>query len=70
MWIKFTAEYIAGCFAGAGLAIFFLGISAQSDLVSPEFLNKSGCLFAGLALLIGGGAMKLRLQGKDNSQES
>ena len=62
MSIKFTVEYIAGIFTGAGTAIFFLALAAQSDLLSPDFLTSSGALFAGLALIMGGGGMKWRAQ--------
>ena len=62
MWIRFTAEYIAGISTGAGAAIFFIALAAQSDLLSSEFLTGSGALFAGLALILGGGGMKWRAQ--------
>ncbi|MBT4863928.1 MAG: hypothetical protein HON53_02260 [Planctomycetaceae bacterium] len=62
MWVKLSVEYIAGIFTGAGAALFFLRLGAQSDMVSADFLTTSGCAFAGIALIIGGGVMKWRAQ--------
>ena len=66
MWIRFTAEYIAGIFTGAGVAIFFLALAVRSNLLSSELLTGSGALFAGLALILGGGGMKWRAQSVAN----
>ena len=60
--IKMTPEYLAGIMAGAGLAMFFLALGVQSELLKPDILVNSGIMFAGLALTIGGGALKMRLQ--------
>jgi hypothetical protein len=48
--------------AGAGLAMSFLALGVQSKLLKPDILVYSGIMFAELALGIGGGAMKVRLQ--------
>lgn len=70
MWIKFTTDYIAGGIAGAGLAVVFLGLAANSDMLSADFLTKSGTSFAGLAMLLAGGGMKLRSQNSASSAGS
>lgn len=60
--IRNTGGYLAGMMTGAGLAMFFLALGVDSDLLKPDILQNSGIKFAGLALLLGGGAMKRRLQ--------
>ena len=60
--VKMTADYTAGMMTGAGLAMFFLALGVQSDLLKPDILINSGIMFAGLALGLGGGSMKMRLQ--------
>lgn len=62
--IRFTGEYLAGIMAGVGLALFFLGLAIQSDLLTPSNLKSLGFAGTGIALVIGGGAWKLRLQSK------
>ena len=62
MWIKFTADYIAGAIAGAGLIVVLLSLTADSDLLKPDFLTRPGTIYAGLAMLLAGGGMKLRAQ--------
>lgn len=60
--VKMTADYMAGMMTGAGLAMFFLALGVQSNLLKPDILINSGIMFAGLALGLGGGAMKMRSQ--------
>ena len=60
--IRFTGEYLAGMLAGSGLALFFLGLAVQSDVLAPTDLKAAGLLAAGIALVLGGGGWKLRLQ--------
>ena len=65
--VKMTADYSAGMMAGAGMAMFFLALGVQSELLKPDILVNSGIMFAGLALGLGGGAMKMRLQQKQSA---
>jgi hypothetical protein len=58
MWIKFTAEYIAGIVAGAGLLLFMLALAADSGLLSADGLRGAGTKFAALAMVLAGGGMK------------
>lgn len=60
--VRMTADYCAGILTGAGLAIFFLALAVQSDLLKSDILVHSGIMFAGIALILGGGGMKLRSQ--------
>ncbi len=60
--VKMTADYTAGMMTGAGLAMFFLALGVQSDLLKPDILINSGIMFGGLALVLGGGSMKMRLR--------
>lgn len=64
MWIKFTAEYLAGFMAGVGLGLFFILLAVQSDLLTLSNLKSDVFGLAGIALLMGGGAWKMRLQAK------
>ena len=60
--VKMTIDYMSGMMTGCGLAMFFLALGVQSDLLKPDILINSGIMFAGLALGIGGGALKMRSQ--------
>jgi hypothetical protein len=60
--VKMTGEYLAGMMTGGGLAMFFLALGVQSDVLKGDILVNSGIMFAGLALVLGGGGMKMRLQ--------
>ncbi len=60
--VKMTADYCAGMMTGGGLAMFFLALGVQSGILKPDILVNSGIMFAGIALLLGGGGMKLRSQ--------
>ena len=62
--VRFTGEYLAGIMAGLGLGLFFMGLAVQSDVLIPSNLKSFGFAGAGIALVIGGGAWKLRLQSK------
>ena len=62
--VKLTPDYVAGMMTGAGLAMFFLALGVQSDLLKQDILINSGIMFAGLALVLGGGAMKMRGQSR------
>ena len=62
MWIKFTPDYLAGIMTGAGLACFFTALAVRSGMISPSVVSTSGCVFTGLALILGGGGYKWRTQ--------
>jgi hypothetical protein len=61
--VKLTSEYGAGMMTGAGIALFFLALGVQSELLKPDILVNSGIMFAGLALALGGGGIMLRGKG-------
>lgn len=60
--VKMTTDYIAGMMTGAGFAVFLLALGMQSELLKQNILVTSGIMFAGLALVLGGGGMKMRSQ--------
>ena len=62
--IQFTGEYLSGIMVGVGLGLFFLVLAIQTDLVTPSNIKTIGFAGAGIALVVGGGAWKLRMQGK------
>lgn len=64
MWIKFNTEYVAGIVGGAGLLFFFLALSADVGMISTDGLKGAGTKFAGLAMILAGGGMKWRAQGR------
>lgn len=66
MWIKFNTDYVAGIVGGAGLLLFLLALSADVGMISAEGLKGAGTKFAGLAMILAGGGMKWRAQGRAN----
>lgn len=66
MWIKFNTDYVAGIVGGAGLLLFLLALSADSGVISAEGLKGAGFKFAALAMVLAGGGMKWRSQGRSN----
>jgi len=64
MWLKFNTEYVAGIVGGAGLLLFLLALSADSGMISANGLTGAGTKFAGLAMILAGGGMKWRAQGR------
>lgn len=64
MWIKFNTEYVAGIIGGAGLLLFLLALTADSGMISADGLKGAGTKFAGLTMVLAGGGMKMRAQGR------
>ena len=66
VWIKFNTDYVAGIVAGAGLLLLLLSFSADAGMISADGLRSAGMKFAGLAMILAGGGMKLRAQSRSN----
>ena len=66
MWIKFNTDYVAGIVAGAGLLLVVQSVSADAGMISADGLKSAGTKFAGLAMILAGGGMKLRAQSRSN----
>lgn len=64
MWIKFTEDYIAGLISGAGLLLLVVGLCADAGILTADGLQGAGTKFAGLALLLAGGGLKLQSQNR------
>ena len=66
MWIKFNTDYVAGIVVGAGFLLLLLALSADSGMISADGLKGAGTKFVGLAMMLAGGGMKWRTQGRSN----
>jgi hypothetical protein len=66
MWIKLNIDYVAGIVVGAGLLLLLLALSADAGMISADGLKGAGTKFAGLAMILAGGGMKWRAQGRAN----
>lgn len=64
MWLKISDDYVAGIVSGFGLLLFFLALSADSELLNADRLKSPGTRFAALAMILAGGGMKWRAQGR------
>ena len=64
MWIKFNTDYVAGIIVGAGLLLVLLSLAADSGMISADGLKGAGTKFAGFAMILAGGGMKWRAQGR------
>lgn len=58
--VKLTSDYCAGMMTGCGIAMFLLALGVQSQFLKSDIMVNSGIMFAGLALLLGGGGIMLR----------
>jgi hypothetical protein len=58
--VRITRDYGAGILTGVGVALFFLALGVQSNILNSGILEHRGALFAGLAFILGGGGILLR----------
>ncbi len=64
MWVKSTPMYCAGFLTGAGFTLFLLFLVAQGVPVSVEGYLRPALGALGLALVVAGGLINIRLRSK------